>query len=333
MTSSAASSTYCPVELVASAEEPLAAARGTDAADQEARDAALHQRALRGREGMQYVAADAGEGALIAWLELSLERALRVGGRQAGVDRHGRLFVGVQDPVTVRLRQVTPRRVDVVSQCDQDVAQVLAVPGWGPRRDRPLTNRERRVGHHGFLGDLVDAAEPMAGLAGALRRVGREVLRVQHWLLRRVGASARVEHPDQARQRRHAADRRACPWRAALLLQRHRGRQAVDAVDIGRADLLDQAARVGRDRFEEAALRLSVQSAKGERRLARARDPRKHHKGTPRNVEVDVLQVVLARSAHAYERARLLAVGDKGNLRARITGLRHLGKCGGGARG
>ena len=76
----------------------------------------------------------------------------------------------------------------------------------------------------------------------------------------------------EARQRRHAADRRARAGRAALLLQRDRRRQAVDRVDVGHADLVDQPARVRRDRLEVAPLRLGVERAERERRLARARD-------------------------------------------------------------
>ena len=48
---------------------------GQSAADHEARHALLHQRALRGREGVQHVPARAGEGAHVARLRLAAQRA------------------------------------------------------------------------------------------------------------------------------------------------------------------------------------------------------------------------------------------------------------------
>ena len=79
------------------------------------------------------------------------------------------------------------------------------------------------------------------------------------------------------------------------------GRQALDRVDLGHAHLVDQPPRVRRDRLEVAALRLGVERAEGERRLARARDAGEHDERVARNVDVDVLEVVLARAAHADE--------------------------------
>ncbi len=189
---------------------------------------------------------------------------------------------------------------------DQDVAQVLAVPRRRPGGDRPLADGERGVGNERLLGHFVDAAEAVAVRARALRCVGREVLGIEHRLARRIAAGARIEQAQEARQRRHAADRRACAGRAALLLQCDRGRQAGDRIDVGNADLVDQPARVRRDRFEVAPLRLGVQRAEGKRRLARTRDAREHDQRVARNIDVDVLQVVLACTAHANEPARVL---------------------------
>jgi hypothetical protein len=264
---------------------------GAQRAHHEARDAVLHERALRGREGVQHVLARAGEGALVAGLHLAAQRGARFGGREAGVHRHGRLLVGEQDPVARLLRQLAPGLVDVVAQRDQDVAQVLPVPRRRPRGHGALADAQRIVGHHRLLGHLEDAAQPMAHRAGALRRVGREVFRVQHRLLRGIVAGPRIEHAQQVRQRGHAAHRRARAGRAALLLQRHRGRQALDAVEVRHADLVDQAARIGRDRFEVAPLRLGIQRAEGQRRLARARDAAEHHQRVARNVDVDVFRL------------------------------------------
>ena len=64
----------------------------------------------------------------------------------------------------------------------------------------------------------------------------------------------------------------------------------------------------GDDRLEVAPLRLGVERAEGERRLARPRDAREDDERVARDVDVDVLQVVLARAADANEPARV-AIG------------------------
>ena len=239
-------STPAKVTESASALQPLAVADRADRAGQVARDALLHQRALRRRERVQHVIARTGEGAHVGRLGLAAQGRARLCRREAGIDRHRRLLVGEEDPVARLLRQIAPRRVDVDAERDQDVAQVLAVPRRRPGGDRAIADRQRVVGDHRLLGHLVDAAEAVAVRARALRRVGREVLGVEHRLARRIRAGARIQQAHEARQRRHAADRRARAGRAALLLQRDRGRQSFDRVDVGNADLVDQAARVRR---------------------------------------------------------------------------------------
>ena len=180
------------------------------------------------------------------------------------------------------------------------MSQILPVPRGRPRGDRALADRERVVGDHRLFGDFVHASEPVARRAGALHRVRREVLGVEHRLLRRIAAGARVQHAHEAGKRRDASHRRARARRAALLLKRDGGRQSFDRIEFGHADLVDQAARVRRDRLEVAPLRLGVQRAECERRLAGAGHAREHDEGVARDVEVDVFQVVLARTAHAH---------------------------------
>ena len=144
------------------AAEPLALAERAVAAQHVLRHPLLHQRALRGGEGVQDVPRGAGERALVARLLLALERRLRLRRRVAGVDRHGRLLVGEQDPVAILLRQLAPGAVDVVAERHQDVAQVLPVPGGRPGGDGALADGERVVRHHRALGDLVDPAQAVA---------------------------------------------------------------------------------------------------------------------------------------------------------------------------
>ncbi len=287
------------------AAQALAAALGAVGADQEPRRAPLHARALAGRERVQHPAPGAGERALVARLLLAPPGALHLVEVVAGPHRHGRLLVGEQDPVAQLARQLAPGAVHVVAQRGEDVAQVLPVPGGRPGRDRALADRERVVGHHGALGRVVDPAQPVAGRAGPLGRVGRELVGVELRLPARVAAGARVEHAQQVGEGGHAPDRRARGRRAALLLQRHRGRERLDRVHLGHGHLVEQPPRVGRDRLEVAPLSLGVQRAERERRLARARDAGEHHQRVARDRDVEVLEVVLARAAHAHEAARV----------------------------
>ena len=165
--------------------QPLALADRAVRARQKLRHPALHHRALRRGEGLQHVFAGAREGALIAGLFLPLQRPPRLGRRVSGVDRHGRLLVGEQDPVAVLLRELAPRLVHVVAERHQDVPQVLALPGGRPRGDGALPDGQTVVGHQGALADLMDAADAMAIRTGAFRRVRRERLRVKQRLLPR----------------------------------------------------------------------------------------------------------------------------------------------------
>ncbi len=258
------------------AVEPLAVALGTRGAQHVLRDPPLHHRALRARERVHHVAARAREGAHVTGLFLALERALGLRRREARVDRHLRLLLGEQDPIALLLRQLAPRHIDVVAERDQDIAQVLAAPRHRPGRDRLLANRQRRIGNHRALRHLEQLARTLALRARALRRVRRERLGVQDALPLRVRARPRVQHPQQVRERGHAADRAARRRRAALLLERDRGRQALDRIDLGCRLLVEQAPSVGRYRFEVPALGLGVQRRERKRRFARARHAGEH---------------------------------------------------------
>ncbi len=179
--------------------ETFALTRGARTWAHVAGHALAHLRALRVHEGMQHIAPGARERALVAGLCLALEGSACLGRRKARVDRHGGCFFGVENPVTLLLGQVAPGYIHVIAQGDQNVPQVLPLPGHGPGSHCPFPDAQRGVGDHGRLGDLVDPAEPMARGAGALRRVGREILGIQHRLVGRVMACARVQHADGAR--------------------------------------------------------------------------------------------------------------------------------------
>ena len=118
---------------------------------------------------------------------------------------------------------------------------------------------------------------------------------------RRVVARARVEHAEEVRERGDAADRRAGGRRAALLLEGDRRREAVDLVDLRDGHLVEQPPRVRRHGLEVAPLRLGVEGAEGERRLARAGDAGEDDEGVARDLDVDVLEVVDSGAADVDE--------------------------------
>ena len=119
-----------------------------------------------------------------------------------------------------------------------------------------------------------------------------------------------VRHADARPQQTHVvvdlgdrADRRPRVAVGRLLVDRHRGAEPLDEVDIGAVDLSEELARVGAQRLDVAALALGEDRVEREARLARAGQPREHHERVARNVEVDVLEVVDAGSADAEFRA------------------------------
>ncbi len=245
--------------------QALAVAGRAIAADDILRDALLHQRAFRVGEGFQHIAARAGEGALVARLQAALERRPGLFGRQARIDRHRRRLFGEKDPVAILFRQLAPRRIDVIAERNEDIAQVLPMPRRWPGGDRPVANGEAGVRDHGLFGRVIDAADAVAGRAGPRDRVGGEILRIEHGLMARIFADAGIEHPHQTGERRHAADRGSRVSRAALLLQRDRRRQSVDRVDLRHAGLVDQATGIRRNRFQITPLGFGIKGAERER--------------------------------------------------------------------
>ena len=131
----------------------------------------------------------------------------------------------------------------------------------------------------------------------------------------RQAGRGRVGHADARPQQPHVvvdlgdgADRRARIARGGLLLDRDGGRQAVDLVDVRLLHHLQELPRVGRQAFDVAALALGIDGVEGERGLARARQAGEHHELVARNIDIDVLEIVLARAADR-ERAAVAAAG------------------------
>src|SRR5574343_1130536 len=82
---------------------------------------------------------------------------------------------------------------------------------------------------------------------------------------------------------------------AQALLDRDRGRNAMDRIDLGPSRRLHDRARVGVEALQVAALALVEQDIERERGLARAADPGDDAEAPARNVHAQALEVVLAR--------------------------------------
>ena len=122
-----------------------------------------------------------------------------------------------------------------------------------------------------------------------------------------------VEEPQVVVDLGDRPDRGARVLRGGLLLDRDRRREPLDGVDVRLLHLLEELPGVRGERLHVAALSLGEERVERQRRLARAGQPREHHQLVARQVEVDVLEIVLARAADRDE----LAGGGCGNCCAR----------------
>jgi len=71
------------------------------------------------------------------------------------------------------------------------------------------------------------------------------------------------------------------------------GERPLDRVEVGLLHQPEELARVGGERLDVAPLPLGVDRVEGEARLAGAGEPSDHDQGVPRQLDVDVLEVVL----------------------------------------
>ncbi len=143
-------------------------------------------------------------------------------------------------------------------------------------------------------------------VAGALGQLHELVGDLLHRLaLDDLAALGTVRHADARPQQTHVvvdlgdrADGRARVAVRRLLVDRHRGAQALDEVDVGAVDLAEELARVRAQRLDVAALALGEDRVERETRLARPGQAREHDERVARDVEVDVLEIVDAGTAN-----------------------------------
>jgi hypothetical protein len=104
----------------------------------------------------------------------------------------------------------------------------------------------------------------------------------------------RVEKAEVVVDLGHGADGRARVARGRLLVDRDRGAQPVDRVDVGLLHHLQELAGVRGEALDVAPLPLGVDRVERQARLARAGEARDADERVPRQSHGDVLQVVLA---------------------------------------
>ena len=111
------------------------------------------------------------------------------------------------------------------------------------------------------------------------------------------GAAAGVEQAEVVVDLGGGGDGGARIARLVLLLDGDGRGDAVDVIDVGLFDALEELARVGGERLDVAALAFGVDGVEGERGFAGAGDAGDDREGVVRDVDVDVLEVVRARAA------------------------------------
>ena len=120
----------------------------------------------------------------------------------------------------------------------------------------------------------------------------------------KLRAGFREEEPEKMIDLGHGGDGRFAAAARDALLDRDARRQAFDQIDIRLFELLDELPRVGRHAVEKAALAFGKENIEGEGRFAGAAQAGDDHHLVARNIERDVLEIVLARAVNADGVAR-----------------------------
>ena len=141
---------------------------------------------------------------------------------------------------------------------------------------------------HLEAGALLEGEHPVDDLLRRLPRDRRAAGRAVR------AAGARVEQPEVVVDLGDRADGRARVLRGGLLVDRDRRREALDEVDVGLVHLAEELAGVRRQRLDVAALALGEDRVERQAGLARAGQPGEDDQRVARQVERDVLEVVLA---------------------------------------
>ena len=185
----------------------------------------------------------------------------------------------VEDDLLVEAAQLSvdlDPRVTLQAELLEELAVLALAAAHHGRRDhefRPLLQGHQPVD------DL------LLGLAGDL---GAALGTVRH-------ADPRPEQTQVVVDLGHRADRRARVARGRLLVDRDRRREPLDRVDVGLLHQAEELARVGGERLDVAPLPLRVDRVEGQARLTGPGKAGDHDQRVARQLDVDVLEVVLTR--------------------------------------
>ena len=163
--------------------------------------------------------------------------------------------------------------------------------------------RPRPVGELGVDALAVDHQRRQQAdmLAAELRHqlggnaVGRLRLHRRAVVYAMLGAELHIQQAQEMPDFGGGAHGGLAPAARQPLLDGDGGRNAVDRIDLGPTGGLDDGARIGIERLQIAALAFVEQDVEGQRRLARAADARDHIELAARNLDRQLLEVVLAR--------------------------------------
>ena len=159
------------------------------------------------------------------------------------------------------------------------IGEELGELAFAPRDDRRHDDR---------LGPGRERQDGVGHLVGGLLHDGAPAFRaVRHTHAREQQAQVVVDLGGRA----HRGARVAA---GGLLVDGHRRRQAVDAIEVGLLHLAQEHAGVAGEALDVAALALGVHGVEGEAGLAAARQAGDDHQLVARDRHVDVFEVVLA---------------------------------------
>ena len=233
-----------------------------------------------------------------------------VGDRQVGVDE-ARLGVALHHPPVRRVaghldRPAAQRQRPVEQFVDVDVAHLAEALALRAHAARDL---ERAA----LLLALVRTGRDGDGPRARDRRhVERERLRRADVRL----ADATEQQPQHGVHVGRGADGRTGVGAHAFLIDDDRGADVLERIDLGAAELAHELLDEGRVGLVDEPLRLVRDRAEHETRLARAAHPGEHRQAALGDLDVDALQVVLARPDHADHFVRVGGVSG-GRVRRR----------------
>ena len=115
----------------------------------------------------------------------------------------------------------------------------------------------------------------------------------------RIGfAGSRIEQAEEVVDFGDRADGGTGIFVGGLLLNADHRREPADLVHVGTFEVVEKITRVGRKGLDVSALTLGIDGVEGQRRLSAPAQSGDHRERMPRNVYIDILEVVHAGTEH-----------------------------------